>query len=52
MPAVTGKDLTDNGLTPGPDFARGLKYGRALQLAGVDKPEALRRVLKLLREDE
>ncbi|MBQ2307114.1 MAG: CCA tRNA nucleotidyltransferase [Clostridia bacterium] len=52
LPAVTGKDLTDNGLTPGPDFARGLKYGRALQLAGVDKPEALRRVLKLLREDE
>jgi tRNA nucleotidyltransferase (CCA-adding enzyme) len=52
LPAVTGADLLDNGLTAGPEFSRGLKYGRSLQLAGVEKTEALSRVLKLLREGE
>ena len=52
LPAVTGADLLDNGLTAGPDFARGLKYGRSLQLAGVEKAEALARVLKLLGKGE
>ena len=52
LPAVTGADLLECGLTPGPEFARGLKYGRTLQLAGVEKNEALRRVLKLLGKGE
>ncbi|MBO5076420.1 MAG: CCA tRNA nucleotidyltransferase [Clostridia bacterium] len=52
LPAVTGADLLGGGLAAGPDFSRGLKYGRSLQLAGVEKGEALTRVLKLLREGE
>ncbi|MDI6795601.1 MAG: HDIG domain-containing protein [Desulfatibacillaceae bacterium] len=48
-PLVTGQDLKDMGLTPGPDFARILDTLRLAQNAGelADKPAALKMAKRL-----
>ena len=48
-PAVTGKDLMDAGLTPGPGFSRLLEHAHKLHLAGVAKDEAMRHILGMAR---
>ena len=40
-PGVTGKDLVELGFRPGPEFSEALKLAHKLQLAGVEKKEAL-----------
>ncbi len=50
-PMVTGQDLIDAGLRPGPDFKSRLARARALHFAGLEKPAALRQVLAEARKD-
>ena len=40
-PGVTGKDLVELGFRPGPAFSEALGFAHKLQLAGVEKEEAL-----------
>ena len=40
-PGVTGKDLVELGFRPGPEFSEALRFAHKLQLAGVEKKEAL-----------
>lgn len=40
-PGVTGKDLVELGFRPGPEFSEALGFAHKLQLAGVEKEEAL-----------
>lgn len=40
-PGVTGKDLVELGFRPGPEFSEALRFAHKLQLAGVEKREAL-----------
>lgn len=49
-PYVTGQDLVDSGLTPGPHFSELLGFAHKLRLAGVDKDSTLRQVLVLSRK--
>ena len=44
-PMVTGQDLIDAGLAPGPAFSRWLDRARQLHFAGLDREKALRQVL-------
>ena len=45
-PGVTGKDLVELGFRPGPEFSEALGFAHKLQLAGVEKEEALKGFLK------
>lgn len=49
-PYVMGKDLIDQGLTPGKSFSELLEYAHKLRLAGVDKELALKQTLALARK--
>ena len=40
-PGVTGKDLVELGFRPGSEFSEALGFAHKLQLAGVEKEEAL-----------
>lgn len=44
-PYVTGSDLLDNGIKPGKDFTKLLRYAHKLRLACVDKDLALKQTL-------
>ena len=44
-PMVTGQDLVDAGLKPGPEFSRWLDRARQLHFAGLDRQRALSQVL-------
>ena len=50
-PMVTGQDLVDSGLKPGPDFARWLDRARQLHFAGQDRARALAQVLAEARSE-
>ena len=47
MPAVTGQDLMDRGIAPGPKLGEAVKYGEYLRLMGYNKEEALGMVLRV-----
>ena len=44
-PMVTGKDLIDAGLKPGPMFSEWLKRARTLHFSGVERDRALKQVV-------
>ncbi len=44
-PMVTGQDLVDAGMRPGPEFARWLNRAKQLHFSGVEKRRALAQVL-------
>jgi len=44
-PGVTGADLLQAGMTPGPTFSEALAFSHKLQLAGVEKASALKQTL-------
>ena len=44
-PYVTGKDLINNGITPGDDFSLILEYAHKLRLAGIPKESALKQTI-------
>lgn len=45
QPMVTGKDLIQAGLKPGPQFSEWLARGRQLHFAGLEKQRALQQIL-------
>ena len=45
-PYVTGQDLIEAGIKPGEEFTELLRYAHKLRLAGVNKKDALKQVLK------
>lgn len=49
QPCVTGKDLVDAGLKPGPEFSEILGYSHKLRLAGIDRNNALKQTLSYAR---
>ncbi len=49
-PYVTGKDLINNGLKPGKNFADILNYAHKLRLAGIEKSIALKQTLAYARK--
>ena len=49
-PMVTGQDLIDAGLKPGPRFSEWLKRARTLHFSGLDRDHALRQVLAEVRK--
>ena len=51
-PMVTGKDLVDAGLRPGPRFSAWLDRARALHFAGVERNRALRQVVAEAKREE
>ena len=51
-PMVTGKDLVDAGLRPGPQFSAWLDRARALHFAGVERDRALRQVVAEAKRGE
>ena len=51
-PFVTGRDLVEAGLTPGPDFSDILAYAHKLRLAGVEKDNALKQTLAYARKSK
>lgn len=51
-PAVTGRDLIQAGVKPGPEIGKAVKFGEKLRLSGVEKEEAMKQVLKALKEGE
>lgn len=50
QPHVTGRDLIEAGLQPGPDFSDFLALAHKLRLAGIPKDDALRQVLAEARK--
>ena len=50
QPVVTGQDLIDAGLRPGPDFAALLQRARMLHFSGIDRRNALRQILNEMQE--
>ena len=52
MPCVTGADLINAGFEPGKAFKDALDYARKLQLAGIQKDNALCQTLAFLRKLE
>jgi len=51
-PGIMGRDLVAAGLKPGKQFTAWLNYAHRLHLAGVDREEALRRILEAAEKDE
>ncbi|MBR1560389.1 MAG: tRNA nucleotidyltransferase [Clostridia bacterium] len=51
-PMVTGRDLIDAGLRPGPAFSKRLARARELHFAGLEKERALKQVLAEARHGE
>ncbi len=49
-PGVTGRDLVELGFRPGPEFSEALKFAHKLQLAGVEKKEALSQTKGFLKK--
>ena len=49
QPFVTGRDLIDAGLAPGPHFTELLGYAHKLRLAGIGKSSALKQTLAYAR---
>ena len=49
-PYVSGKDLVDAGVTPGPVYTKALDYAHKLRLAGVSKEEQLSQTLGMIRK--
>ena len=49
-PPVTGSDLIEAGFHPGTDFRAALEYAHRLQLAGVDRKNALSQTIAFLRK--
>ncbi len=49
-PHVSGQDLIDAGLEPGPYFGEVLGYAHKLRLAGIDKKSALKQTLSYARQ--
>ena len=49
-PGVTGKDLVELGFRPGPAFSAALGFAHKLQLAGVEKAEALSQTKGFLKK--
>ena len=45
QPMITGQDLINAGLTPGPNFSEILKRGRKLIFAGLDHDKALKQII-------
>ena len=45
-PLVTGQDLIEAGVKPGPDMGRMLKRARQLHFGGMEKKAVLRQVVK------
>ena len=51
-PGVTGKDLIDAGVAPGPDFSEALALARRMQLSGRGRDEALAAAIDFLRKGD
>lgn len=51
-PGVMGADLIQAGFQPGRDFKEALEFAHRLQVAGVNKDNALRQTLAYLRDKE
>lgn len=51
LPMVTGQDLVNAGLRPGPEFAHLLSRARRLHLSGIDRPAALRQLLSEAKKE-
>ena len=51
-PMVTGQDLLDAGLKPGPMFAEWLKRARMLHFSGIERKKALAQVVGEARREE
>ena len=49
-PHVTGQDLLDAGIEPGPNFSLILAHAHKLRLAGIDKESALKQTLGFARK--
>ena len=49
-PFVTGKDLLENGIPSGKDFAEILAYAHKLRLAGIDYPCALKQTVSFAKK--
>ena len=50
QPFVTGKDLLDEGLTPGKEFSELLAFSHKLRLAGIDRDSSLKQTLAYARK--
>jgi tRNA nucleotidyltransferase (CCA-adding enzyme) len=50
-PMVTGKDLIDAGLKPGPMFSEWLRRARMLHFSGIERDRALRQVVGEAKRD-
>ncbi len=50
LPCVKGEDLVKAGIAPSPEFSEALRFAHKLQLAGVEKKEALTQTLAYLRQ--
>ena len=50
MPCLTGRDLVEAGIEPGPIFTEALAYAHKLRLAGRPKEEQLKHALSMLRK--
>lgn len=51
-PQVMGRDLIEAGLKPGPEFSEALAYAHKLALSGIEKEEALRQTLGMMRKKQ
>ena len=52
QPMVTGRDLIDAGLRPGPDFSALLQRARMLHFSGIDRRNALKQILSEMKENK
>ena len=52
QPMVTGQDLIDAGLRPGPEFSALLQRARMLHFSGIDRRNALRQILMEMQENK
>ena len=52
QPMVTGRDLIDAGLRPGPDFSALLQRARMLHFSGIDRRNALKQILSKMKENK
>ena len=51
-PHVTGKDLIDAGIKPSTGFSEYLAYAHKLRLAGINRENALKQTLSMIRKQE
>ena len=50
-PWITGKDMMDAGVKPGPLMGEALKYAHRLRLAGVSKDDALKQTVSYIQKN-